>query len=355
MSEVVKIGNVEARRGEKKVGFLVAGETAVTNVSIPVAVINGIKPGSTLCVSAGVHGCEYTSIEAVIRMIRQTDPMKLNGTLLAVPVLNMAGFETRGPSGGISTPYHSPYDSINPLSAFTDNPRGSIAYQIASVFMIQIVSKADYYIDCHGGDINEEMRTVIMLTESGDPDVDKASREVLAASFDCDYVEIHPRPTRLGGGTTGAAGRMRKPSMVVEAGGYGQLMEHGVRFLVEGVSNVMKRLKMIEGEPAPPSRQRICQKWNLYARRGGVCYTVPLGRKVKEGEKVGEVRSIFGELLETIQSPVDGVVVYRRVPIPVATNDRILGILPDEDMETPFEYSHPSTIMSLASTTDRIS
>ena len=129
--------------------------------------------------------------------------------------------------------------------------------------------------------------------------------------------------------------------MIIETGGYGRLIEGSVQLIVNGITNTMKRLKMIEGGPSPARKQKTRQRWNVYVTRGGICYTPQIGTKVKKGEKVAEVRSIFGELLETVTSPIDGVVNFRRSPIPVSTNDRAVGIIPDEDLPPPAPRPYP--------------
>jgi predicted deacylase len=337
LSEAFGIGDIKAARGEKKTGYVKVGETAVATINIPLAIVNGVKPGPVLCLSGGVHGAEYSSIEAVIRVLRQLDPSKLSGTLLIVPVLNMTAFETRGAQGGMSTPFQCPIDGMNLNRIFPGNPEGSMSYQIAAAFMSQIVSKADYYIDCHGGDLNEELTSYIVAAESGDAEKDRITKEVLAASFDCDVLSI----THTRGGSIEAAAKMGKPCIIIEAGGYGRLIEETVQLIVNGITNVMKRLQMIEGSPSPRRKQKIRQRWNVYVTRGGICYTPPLATRVKKGDKVVEVRNIFGELLETVNSPIDGVIDFRRSLIPINTNDRAVGITPDEDIPPPKPRPYP--------------
>jgi predicted deacylase len=336
-TDSVRIGDVEARSGEKKTGYLSVGETPVANVSIPIAIINGIKPGPTLCISGGVHGCEYSSIEAVIRVVTEADPETLNGTLLAVPVVNMAGFETRGPQGGISTPFQCPLDGINLNRIFPGNPDGTMSYQIAATFVDKVISKADYYIDCHGGDLNEELLPLVIVS-SGDDEPSKITKKVLAPSFDCDFIiEEH-----LTGASLAAALALGKPALTVEAGGYGRVMEDAVKLMVNGVTDVMRRIGMKEGEPRP-ARKQIVRKgwWSVYVKRGGVCYSAALGTKVKKGERIGEVRNVFGDVLERLDSPINGLVIFRRSTLPVSTNDRVLGILPDDDLPPPKPRPYP--------------
>ena len=332
----VKIENVEARAGEKKTGYLLVGETAVASVQLPVAIINGPKPGPTLCISGGVHGYEYSSITAVMRIIKETDPMTLKGTLIAVPVVNMFGFETRGPQGGISTGFQCPIDAININRIMPGNPDGSMAYQIAAAFMSRVVSKADYLIDCHGGDINEELIPFVVATP-GNEGPHKIAKEVLAPSFATEYVIEQEQA----GGTHGSALALGKPSVVVEAGGYGRVLEEAVNLITDGIRNSMKHLKMMEGTPTLTKQIVRRGWWSVYVKRGGVCHSVPIGARVKKGQQVAEVHDLFGGRLESVECPVDGRVIFRRTPIPISTNDRVLGIVPDENLPPPKPRPYP--------------
>jgi predicted deacylase len=102
----------------------------------------------------------------------------------------------------------------------------------------------------------------------------------------------------------------------------------------------MKRLKMLEGTPTPT--KQIVRKgwWSVYVKHGGVCHSVPIGARVKKGQQVAEVHDLFGERLETLESPVDGRVVFRRTPIAISTNDRVLGIVTDQDLPPPKPRSY---------------
>ena len=49
---------------------------------IPVTKIPGVKPGSTLFISTGVHGYEFAPILAAERLADEIDPNSLSGTVL---------------------------------------------------------------------------------------------------------------------------------------------------------------------------------------------------------------------------------------------------------------------------------
>ena len=62
-----------------------------TNMSIPVYVKRGKRPGPVMFVSAAIHGDELNGIEIVGRLIRSSAITRLRGTLIAVPMVNVYG------------------------------------------------------------------------------------------------------------------------------------------------------------------------------------------------------------------------------------------------------------------------
>src|SRR5437660_10841583 len=91
------VGTASASPGEKSTGILEvpAGVDAATN--IPVVVVNGVKPGKILALVSGAHGTEYVSIIAIEKLIVQIDPGQLTGTVILVPLVNIASFEQKVP------------------------------------------------------------------------------------------------------------------------------------------------------------------------------------------------------------------------------------------------------------------
>jgi len=55
MVESVKVGNVQAEPGTKKTGYLTIRDLNGYGLEIPVMIINGVKKGPVLSVTAGVH------------------------------------------------------------------------------------------------------------------------------------------------------------------------------------------------------------------------------------------------------------------------------------------------------------
>jgi predicted deacylase len=303
----------------------------------PVISIAGAKPGPVLFVNAGVHGGEYPAVEAVIRLGKTLHPKNISGTVILMPVLNLPAFRTR-------TPFVCPIDNVNPNRVFPGDPRGSYSEQMTHALINEFVIHADAYIDLHGGDIPEALVPfVICRSEAGV--VDSKARYVAARSkqmalaFGLRYVLALSKPVQPAKGQSSYAAAAEKgiPAILAEAGGVGQMQEEAVALLVNGVVNVMRNLAMIPGAPphvhALPNEGEkrtatILAKFEwLYAKSTGIWYSkVSPGSVVKEGEQIGAVGDLFGDTLETITSPVNGVVLFLTINPSVLENGLLMGI-----------------------------
>ena len=89
----MKIGTIEANRGEKAFGFFQTGEThGRFPVHIPLHIIAGAQAGPTLVVQAGVSGLEIEPSLVLPLVVKEIDPANLSGTLIVVPLMNTSGF-----------------------------------------------------------------------------------------------------------------------------------------------------------------------------------------------------------------------------------------------------------------------
>src|SRR5215813_6841943 len=292
----------------------------------PVISITGAKPGPLLFVSAGVHGGEYPAIEAGIRLSNTLDPKKIAGTVILMPVMNLPAFRAR-------TPFVCPIDNVNPNRVFPGDSTGSYSEQMTHALINEFVVHADAYVDLHGGDIPEALvpfvicRSEAGLADSKARDVAGRSRE-MALAFEMPYVLTVSKPIqpakgrRAGGGglsSYAAAAEKGVPSILAEAGGVGQMQEDAVALLVQGGINVMRHLGMIAG-PKPPlnplphkgqeSSATVLTKFEwLYTKHQGMWYPkVGAGDLVKKGQEIGTIGDLFGNTLEKVISPVNGVI-----------------------------------------------
>jgi predicted deacylase len=285
--------------------------TPVEGLEIPFGLVEGAAPGPTLLVTAGVHGSEYCSIEAALRLVRQ-DPAGLAGTILVLPILNPSGFRQR-------SIYVMPEDGRNLNRMFPGRPDGTLSERLADWLVTTIYPQADAYLDLHGGDLSEALAPFSLF-----PGGSEAS-QALAIAFGL------PVAVAAGGEgyTINAAGRLGVPSIIAEVGGNGLWDEAGVATMTTGIDRVLHHLGMVAGPvpAAPQERPRIVTMWVPAAGANGLWYpATEIGQPVAAGDVVGEIRDVFGAVRETIRSQQDGFILYRLSSLAVNRGEALLGV-----------------------------
>ena len=111
-----------------------------TPVNLTVSVVHGKRPGPVIFVSGAVHGDEIVGVEVIRRVLKSSALRGMRGTLLAVPVVNAFGFLNH-------TRYLPDRRDLN--RSFPGHSRGSLAGQLAHLFLSEIVERSDFGIDLH--------------------------------------------------------------------------------------------------------------------------------------------------------------------------------------------------------------
>ena len=131
------------------------------------------------------------------------------------------------------------------------------------------------------------------------------------------------------------------------------MQEEAIELLVDGVVNVMRHLGMIDDADfefqisrskvnktarsavattrttaADTAASTLLTKFEwLYTKSTGVWYPkVAPGDAVRQGEQIGTVGDLFGDTLEEIVSPVNGVVLFLTINPSVLENGLLMGI-----------------------------
>lgn len=169
--ETLVVGSVRAEPGAAARGFL---DVPGTPIRMPVTVVNGAAPGPRLGITAGVHGGEYPGIEAAIRTAAALDPRDVRGAVVIVHIVDVPAFQGR-------TIYVCPLDGKNPNRVFPGNPAGTASERLAHTLFTEVIARAEYYVDLHGGDLNEALIPFTILLESGHADVDARAMDLARA------------------------------------------------------------------------------------------------------------------------------------------------------------------------------
>ena len=305
MRTPVRIRNHTAEPGETVRGWVEIGETAGGPVSIPLVIINGREDGPSLCFTAGVHATEYAPIDAVMRLVHSLDASTLRGAVIAVPVANMRMFESR-------TGFVSPLDGLNLNKIAPGRRDGSISEVLADVLLHEVIGAAEYHIDFHAGDLGERLLPFAGYSMTGRADLD-AKGEALARAFSPGLVSLSTPDSAIPpfpGSLNYAATRNGIVSILAEAGGDGTLEEHDVRLHVTGARNVMIALGMIDGTPASPVATRALARDRVViraARSGLLRLDARIGDEIVAGQELGEIRNVFGDVIERVCAPGSGI------------------------------------------------
>ncbi len=266
---------------------------------LPLHRLEGRAAGPTLGLSAVVHGDEPLTNEIVRRVLEAVDPAELRGTILAVPVANPLAFE--------ALTRHTPIDQLDMNRNFPGSPNGWLSEQIAHVLATRFVAQLDVHVDLHTGGVFPTVDYVYIFDRS---------RE-LSVAFGSTYLFEPPQPYQ--GTFAVPAAQKGIPFFTAEVGGGSFLDAHYIEHGVRGVMNVLRQLKMIDGDIIRPATQTIVTEMAVIRPRvGGVLYPEigldMLGKEVAGGTLLGRVVSPYSfETLEELRAPYDrGVMILLR-------------------------------------------
>jgi predicted deacylase len=243
---------------------------------------------------------------------------ELSGSITAVPVVSMQSFERR-------SPFVVPEDGKNLNRSFPGTYDGTYTDALARGIFDELIAPADVLIDLHGGDLVEALEP---FTIYGRGPAEEQARS-LAVAFGLPYVVRQEPSGGLGGMTSDAAADVGVPSIIAEAGGCGRLEEEAVSMLVEGVHNALRSLEMLPG-PVTPPRQEMrfvgAFDWLRCRSAGWWEAAVPVGAEVAGGELLGRVKNLYGDVLEEMLAPRDGVVLFLTTSAAVTDDGLLLGL-----------------------------
>ncbi|MDA7787923.1 succinylglutamate desuccinylase/aspartoacylase family protein [Sphingomonadaceae bacterium] len=282
-----------------------------TEVTMPVRVLHGVKPGPTLFVSAAIHGDEIIGVEMIRRLLKVISPKRLHGTLLCVPVVNAFGF--------ISQSRYLP-DRRDLNRVFPGSAKGSLAAQLANVFTKEIIKRSDFGIDLHSAGMNRENLPQIRVSPGN------AKADELAEIFGAPAIIQSPLRE---GSLRQTADEAGCTMLLMESGEALRFDEFAIRVGVRGILRVMEHLKM--GVRKQPSAGALSvrsegSRW-VRADEGGIFRAMKkTGAIVEQGEQVGAISDPFGDMDIAVLAPLTGLIIGRTVMPVVNQGDALMHI-----------------------------
>ncbi len=262
-------------------------------VQIPIHIRRAKKDGPVLLVTAALHGDEINGTGAVRQLIQDADLELTNGTIIFVPVLNILAFDR-----------HSRYlpDRRDLNRAFPGSMSGSLAGRMANTIFEEILLRADYCVDLHTAAI----RRTNYPNVRGDM-TDPETRRI-AKAFGAEIIINSKGPV---GSLRREACNQGVPTIIMEGGEVWKVEPGIVESGTRGVKNVLRELKMLEGEMESPDYQVIVKRSNwVRAETGGFLqFHVKPGDIVEKGQPLATNTTLLGKERSAQQAPYDAVVI----------------------------------------------
>ena len=275
-------------------------------IRFPVAVVQGNRPGPHMVITAGLHGTEYPPIAAAVRLYQQLKPEEISGTVTIVTVSNVSAFEGR-------SMFVTPVDGKNPNRCFPGSETGSYTQCMVYYLFRDFISKGDFHLDLHCGDMIESLAPFAEYSWGISPEVDQKSKE-LAMYYGLPIVigERSDLSKPAPGYNYDNSARHQIPSALAEVGMHGQLDQESVDVHLRGLKNVLRHVGILDGEA---QENTDCEQFNAVVSvetpvRGIFYYAVQPGDRLVKDQLIGHVEDYFGNVLGEVRSPAEGRILY---------------------------------------------
>jgi uncharacterized protein len=294
----LKIGTEKIFPGQRKRFQLdIASLYDYTKLSLPVEVVRGKQEGPVLFVSAAIHGDELNGIEIIKRLLQRPALKRIRGTLIAVPVVNVFGFNDR-------SRYLPDRRDLN--RCFPGNTTGSLGSRLAHVFMKEIVRKCTHGIDLHTGAIHRTNLPQIRAC------LDHPETDELARFFGVPVV----LDSKLRDGSLREAARKRKVTVLLYEGGEAlRFDENAIRVGLRGCLSVMRKIGMLPqsrgaaGNKTPKVYVAKGSYWVRAAHSGACSFLKKIGDEVQDQEVIAVISDPFGGQVVKILSEKGGIII----------------------------------------------
>ncbi|MEO5339052.1 MAG: succinylglutamate desuccinylase/aspartoacylase family protein [Magnetococcus sp. MYC-9] len=268
-------------------------------IHLSVHVIHGRRPGPVLFLCGAVHGDEIIGVEIIQQLRRLKVLQQLRGTLLCIPIVNVHGFISH-------TRYLPDRRDLN--RSFPGNANGSLAAQLAHLFVQEVVARSDYGIDIHSATVHRRNLPQIRIAPGNE------TLRRLARAFQAPIVIEAPlRP-----GSLREAARERGVEMMLFEAGEGlRLDDWSVRVGVRGILGVLRSLGMIpwgdrpQGQPRPEPLFASKSQWVRAPMSGLLQTTRGLGDFVEAQAQLATIADPIGDTSLEVRASQPGLIIGR--------------------------------------------
>lgn len=313
-----QIGSAKAGPGERANGYINVFEYIDGSpIMVPVIVVNGVRPGPKLWALGCEHADEVYGAVIVVEAAKKMDPKKMSGTFIGIPVVN-----TTALNFGVR---YSPIDWVDVEHGYPGREVSYFSERLTYKLFDLMCRNADCVINYHGGapGTTDTLEFVSIGCPPGVSNDFRGKNRKIAEVYGLDLIVEKPQDPELWKSDSLLSQRGLHPLMPMMRP---QLNKKGIQAIgilygvgpkaspvdrhVQGIFNVMMYLGMIEGTPKVPEKYTRASKYVVIRpKKSGMFKThVKVGDKVKKDKHIATIYNLFGEEIEKIISPTDGIV-----------------------------------------------
>ncbi|APA83104.1 succinylglutamate desuccinylase/aspartoacylase family protein [Francisella tularensis] len=258
---------------------------------LPIKILNGVNEGPCILIFGMVNGDEFNSIQIINSLLEKTNPKQLNGTIVAIPVLNVFGL------------VHSIKHNPTLEQAFPGDENGSYMHRYAYRITQEIIKKANYSIQIKTGAINHEILPQVYFNGEDEESIKMArafqAPVITAVNMNQSSIrKIHQD--------------LDIPFICYEAGEANKFGEEAINVGIAGIQNVMRKIALLEDQEFIQQLKPLVSEdteWTVSDKPGILRTEIELGTRVKEGQKIGKLIDPFGNDESIyLKSPIDGII-----------------------------------------------
>ena len=293
---ILQLGEKLLKKGQRKRVLLdVAKLYDFTDMNIPIEVIRGKQDGPILFISGAIHGDEINGVEIIRRLLTKKSLNQLKGTLIAVPIVNVFGFNTKSrylPDRRDLNRYFPGYDD------------GSLTSQVAHKFISEVVNKCTHGIDFHTAAINRVNLPQIRAC------LEHSETKRMAEAF---QVPVVINSAIRGGSLREAAEENNIPTLLFEGGEPLRFNEKVIKSGVNGTLSVMRELGMLRPlkNKKPVKDVFVAQSshWIRAPHSGILTIKKKIGQRVRKGQILGIISDPYGYEKHEIMARRTGIII----------------------------------------------
>lgn len=243
-------------------------------------------------ITAAIHGDEVNGIAIIQKLLKLDIAKPLNGTIIAIPALNVYGL--------LSHTRNLP-DNRDLKSSFPGSETGTFASRLAYLLDKEIFSLATHYLDISSGDLHQNTLPQILTNTHISTCLE------LARVFQSPVI-IHSDKENF------MHKDKSKPILIYKCGEAWRIDDNSIKIGINGIYLILHHLQMIK--PKSKIKKSIISKilkntlWIRSPGSGISKLLKKLGSYVKKNEHIANIIDPFGTKQEyKIISPIEGIII----------------------------------------------